>query len=46
MDRVIVAEKLESLRKCIQRIKDKTPLEIGPLLTEPDLQDIVVLNLT
>ena len=46
MDWVVVAEKLESLRKCIQRIQEKTPLEIGPLLTEPDLQDIVVLNLT
>ncbi len=46
MDRVIVAEKLESLRRCIQRIQDKTPPEIGSLISEPDLQDILVLNLT
>ena len=46
MDRVIIAEKLESLRRCIQRIQEKTPPEIGSLITEPDLQDIVVLNLT
>jgi hypothetical protein len=25
MDQVIIAEKLESLRRCIQRIEDKTP---------------------
>lgn len=46
MDRVIVAEKLESLRRCIQRIQEKTPPDIGRLITEPDLQDILVLNLT
>ena len=46
MDRVIVAEKLESLRRCIQRIQEKTPSEIGSLITDPDLQDILVLNLT
>ena len=46
MDRVIVAEKVESLRRCIQRIQEKTPPEIESLITEPDLQDILVLNLT
>ncbi len=46
MDPVIVTEKLESLRRCIQRIQEKTPPEIGSLITQPDLQDILVLNLT
>ena len=46
MDRVIVAEKLESLRRCIQRIQEKTPPDIESLTTEPDLQDILILNLT
>ena len=46
MDRVIVAEKLESLRRCTQRIQEKTPAEIESLVSEPDLQDILVLNLT
>lgn len=46
MDRVIVAEKLESLRRCIQRVQEKTPPVIERLATEPDLQDILVLNLT
>ena len=32
MDRVVVAEKLESLRRCIQRIQEKTPPEIGSLI--------------
>ncbi len=27
MDRLIVAEKLESLRRCLNRIQQKTPLE-------------------
>ena len=46
MDRVIVAEKLEALRRCIQRILDKTPPEIESLTKDPDIQDILVLNLT
>lgn len=46
MDRVIVAEKLESLRRCIQRIQEKTPPDSESLTTEPDLQDILILNLT
>ena len=46
MDRVIVAEKLESLRRCIQRIQEKTPPDAESLTTEPDLQDILILNLT
>lgn len=46
MDRVIIAEKLESLRRCIQRIEDKTPPEIESLAQNPDIQDILVLNLT
>ena len=46
MDRLIVTEKLESLRRCIQRIQDNTPPEIESLTKDPDIQDILVLNLT
>ena len=46
MDRVIVAEKLESLRRCLRRIQEKTPTEIETLTQNPDIQDILVLNLT
>ena len=46
MDRVIIAEKLEVLRRCIRRIEEKTPSEIERLTKDPDIQDILVLNLT
>ena len=46
MDRVILTEKLESLRRCLQRIEAKTPGDVESLRGDPDLQDIVVLNLT
>ena len=46
MDRLILSEKLESLRRCVQRIEQKTPLEIETLIQDADVQDILVLNLT
>ena len=45
MDRDIVESKLESLRRCIKRIAAKTPSSVEPLSQEPDLQDIIALNL-
>jgi hypothetical protein len=45
MDQVIIAEKLESLRRCVQRIEDKTPKDVGSLIRDIDLQDILVVNL-
>ncbi|MEE8057445.1 MAG: DUF86 domain-containing protein [Pseudomonadales bacterium] len=46
MDQMILAEKLESLRRCIKRIADKKPRLIDSLIIDPDIQDILVLNLT
>ncbi len=46
MDQVIIAEKLESLRRCVQRIEDKTPKDAGSLIQDIDLQDILIVNLT
>lgn len=46
MDRLILSEKLESLRRCTDRVKEKTPLEIETLAQNLDIQDILVLNLT
>ncbi len=46
MDQMIIAEKLESLRCCVQRIEDKTPKDAGSLIRDIDLQDILVINLT
>lgn len=46
MDRLIVEEKLESLRRCLSRIVDKCPADAGSLANDMDLQDILTLNLT
>jgi uncharacterized protein YutE (UPF0331/DUF86 family) len=45
MDRDIVEAKLESLRRCIERIAAKTPPSADHLAQNPDLQDIIALNL-
>lgn len=45
MDRDIVQAKLESLRRCVERIADKTPSSTDRLAHDPDLQDIIALNL-
>jgi len=46
MDQVILAQKLESLRRCVQRVQEKTPSNVDQLTQDPDVQDILVLNLT
>lgn len=46
MDREIIEEKLESLRRCLQRISNKCPPHPELLENDPDIQDIIVLNLT
>ena len=46
MDRNVVTEKLESLRRCLRRIEDKCPQNVDVLNNDIDLQDIIVLNLT
>jgi uncharacterized protein YutE (UPF0331/DUF86 family) len=46
MDREVVEQKLESLRRCIRRIETKCPAEAATLVADIDLQDIVSLNLS
>lgn len=46
MDREVIEQKLESLRRCLQRIADKCPSGPETLKRDPDLQDIISLNLT
>lgn len=46
MDKQVVEQKLESLRRCIERIHDKQPLSAKELETDFDKQDIVSLNLS
>lgn len=46
MDTIVLTEKLESLRRCVQRIEEKRPQHIDQLKQNIDLQDILVLDLT
>ena len=41
----VVRRKLESLRRCIQRIELKKPATVETLKTDYDIQDIISLNL-
>jgi uncharacterized protein YutE (UPF0331/DUF86 family) len=46
MDREIVEQKLESLRRCLRRIETKCPADAATLIADIDLQDIISLNLS
>jgi len=46
VDRDIIEQKLESLRRCLQRLEDKKPADPKKLLHDLDLQDILTINLT
>lgn len=46
MDSLIVERKLESLRRCIKRVEQKRPDNVAVLESDPDIQDILVLNLS
>jgi uncharacterized protein YutE (UPF0331/DUF86 family) len=45
MDKDVVLNKLERLRRCLRRVQDKTPVSIDLLVEDYDLQDIIALNL-
>ena len=45
MDRPLIEAKLESLRRCVERLSGKTPSSPEELIRNPDLQDIIALNL-
>ncbi len=46
MDRAVIEHKLESLRRCLQRIQSKCPPTAQALSRDIDAQDILALNLT
>ena len=46
MDWEVIGHKLESLHHCLQRLTEKCPSNPDKLNRDPDLQDIVTLNLT
>ena len=45
MDRRVIADKLERLRRCVQRLEQKRPATLATLAADVDLQDILSVNL-
>ncbi|MDB3957871.1 DUF86 domain-containing protein [Opitutales bacterium] len=45
MNSIVIASKLESLRKCLDRIELKKPQNLEDLIRDIDTQDIIALNL-
>ena len=45
MNSTVIKTKLESLRKCLDRIESKKPKTLDVLLQDIDVQDIISLNL-
>lgn len=46
MDREVIEQKIESLRRCVKRVHQKTPATAAALANDPDAQDILTLNLS
>ena len=46
MDREVVEQKIESLRRCVERVREKCPASADALASDADAQDILTLNLT
>jgi len=46
MDRQVVEQKLESLRRCLLRVTERCPVDAASLERDVDSQDIITLNLT
>lgn len=42
---LVLSRKLDSLRRCLDRVADKCPATVTALEQDADVQDIVVLNL-
>lgn len=45
MDRQVMERKLEALRVCLQRLRDRRPASAQLLALDQDAQDVLVLNL-
>lgn len=45
MDRDIVERKLDSLHRCLLRIRERTPASVQALQHDIDIQDVLTLNL-
>ncbi|WP_026352917.1 type VII toxin-antitoxin system HepT family RNase toxin [Solimonas variicoloris] len=46
MDRLILERKLDSLRRCLGRVRDRCPEDVAALTADVDAQDVLVLNLS
>lgn len=46
MDRAVIERKLEVLRRCVTRLRQKRPQSAADLANDLDLQDVLVLNLS
>lgn len=46
MDRAIIEQKLEALRRCQQRLRKKQPATVEALREDEDVQEILTFNLT
>ena len=45
MERRVIEQKLESLRRCVQRIQEKMPPTSAVFISDLDAQDIISLNI-
>jgi uncharacterized protein YutE (UPF0331/DUF86 family) len=46
VDREVTQRKLEALRRCLQRLRERRPATALDLAADEDLQDVLVLNLS
>ncbi|MBK6715177.1 MAG: DUF86 domain-containing protein [Burkholderiales bacterium] len=46
MDRLVLERKLESLRRCLVRVRSRCPATLPELVQDLDAQDVLVLNLS
>jgi len=46
MDDLVVADKIESLRRCLKRVEQRCPQSLDELISDIDAQDILTLNLS
>jgi len=46
MDKQVIANKIESLRRCLARVESRCPKNLNALLNDVDAQDVLTLNLS
>ena len=46
MDKLVIAKKIDSILRCLNRIQQRLPEIESEFITDYDAQDVVVLNLT